>query len=473
MSENGVRTRAQRRQENLEEQVAEDMSDVSSHHIGSEAGATEAFEDPLDGDVAQDDELDHVPVRDDGLPGAEVALGNGQHQGERRRQDNPQPVQVQQIPQGLQPQAQAGARPNPLIDWLNRERNATLQTQAATVAALQRITGGRKDIKPQRYDGSTSWYSFLKHFFACARHNGWPEDRWVTEIGPYLTGDAASAYEIAAEVHPVDFNAFKAKVAEQLGEGPHDSRGRMSTFTLSLNVDFRKEGRRMLQDMRNIAPEQTPESILFYARDKFYDALPESIREKVTDLYLRGTNFYELITHAEHHRQQLLKKKSPTTTVNQVSTTSLQTNAQVNPGPTSGSATGMTDGNPPGAARPFQGKCWNCGNEGHTRRLCTAPRQTGQGRGRGRGSRQDAGAFKQMQEALEALRLSQQEITARLNMYQFQAQPIPQPQCQQPHVPEMLMTGPRQFIQPNSGQQVAPPAQVTTQPASDTQPSLN
>ena len=74
------------------------------------------------------------------------------------------------------------------------------------------------NLKPKRYDGSTSWNDFIRHFERVHRVNRWPEEDKLEYLMVLLDGDAASYAEDLTENEQQDYWALCRSMDERFGD---------------------------------------------------------------------------------------------------------------------------------------------------------------------------------------------------------------------------------------------------------------
>ena len=164
------------------------------------------------------------------------------------------------------------------------KKNKTFEKAEITAKRAER---NRPLIKPDRYDGKTSWPSYLKHFELCSELNEWSEKDKLQYLAVLLTG---SAQQVLSTM-PKDATGDYQKLVKAL-QARFDPLGRQELYRAQLRnrrqkpaenlVEMAEEIRRLVEKVYVDLPAESKDHM---GRDHFLDALTDGdIRIRVIQM---------------------------------------------------------------------------------------------------------------------------------------------------------------------------------------------
>ena len=178
----------------------------------------------------------------------------------------------------------------------------------------------RLPIRPTYFTGKGSWHDHCVHFKNVAKAANWPEIKWGTIIGTYLTESAAAAYEKISEEDKLDWNKFRQRMSKELGESTYASQGKLLLHVYEMNTNLIEAAIQLENEARAAFPKADRDTIDEMAKGHFFRALPETVRQDVTVDFLHGgVSLPEFACLAENCRK-LKNLQGGTLAVNRITT---------------------------------------------------------------------------------------------------------------------------------------------------------
>ena len=166
-------------------------------------------------------------------------------------------------------------------------------------------------MKPDRYDGTEDWDSYIHHFEWCAELNGWPDADKASFLLVALTGTARQVLARETRQRFVDYNSIV-----QVLQARFDPAGRTELHRIQLKTRVQKPGesllmladdiRRLVDKVYHNVPEEARGKM---ARDAFIDALTDrEMRLRV--LQMRTTTLQEALEAAIELEAMMLAEEA-------------------------------------------------------------------------------------------------------------------------------------------------------------------
>ena len=108
----------------------------------------------------------------------------------------------------------------------------------------------RIPLKPDYYDGKSSWYNYTSHFKCVGTTANWPVNQWGTILGAYMVKGASAGYEKIPQVAKEDWTQFKHLMSIELGESSYASQGKLLLHVYDMNTDLMEAAQKMDTECR-------------------------------------------------------------------------------------------------------------------------------------------------------------------------------------------------------------------------------